>query len=97
MNFAGLWEEWKPVDAPPLLSVTMITCDANELMRPIHDRMPVIIGDENTSLWLGEETATVDQLRAMLRSVPPERMSAWKVSPAVGKVQNQGPELVEAV
>ena len=97
MSFAGLWEEWKPKDAPPLLSVTMITTEPNAIMEPIHDRMPVIIGDENLQAWLGEEPATTEQLRSMLAPLPAERMSAWPVSKAVGKVQNQGAELIEAL
>jgi putative SOS response-associated peptidase YedK len=97
MSFAGLWEEWRPKDAPPVVSVTMITTEPNPIMEPIHDRMPVIIGDENLPAWLGEEPSTPDQLKAMLVPFPPERMSAWKVSPAVGKVQNQGAELIDAL
>jgi putative SOS response-associated peptidase YedK len=91
MSFAGLWEESQVAG----LSVTMITCEPNNLMAQIHDRMPVIIGDEDLPAWLGEEKASNDDLRAMLRPFQPERMSAWKVTAAVGKVQNQGPELVE--
>lgn len=95
MAFAGLWEEWKPKDAAPVLSVTMITTDGNDLMKPIHDRMPVIVGDENLSAWLGEEPATPEQLRSMLVPFAAERMTAWPVSKAVGQVKNQGPDLVE--
>src|SRR5690606_33665431 len=80
MAFAGLWEEWTPKDGEPLHSVTMITTDGNDLMKPIHDRMPVVIGDEQQAKWLGEEPVTPDELRAMLRPFDPARMSAWTVA-----------------
>ena len=96
MSFAGLWEEWQPKDAPPILSCTVITCEPNALMGNIHDRMPVIIGDEDLPAWLGEEPATNDQLRVMLRPFDPSRMTAWTVSKDVGQVKNQGEHLIEA-
>lgn len=95
MNFAGLWEEWKPEGKPALLSCTMITTDANALMEPIHDRMPVIIGDENIAAWIGEEPTTPEQALDLLTPFPANRMTAWSVLRAVGNVRNQGPELVE--
>lgn len=95
LSFAGLWEEWRPKDARPVLSVTMITTEPNAIMEPIHNRMPVIIGDENLPAWLGEEPSKPELLRSMLMPFPAERMSAWAVSKAVGKVQNQGADLIE--
>ena len=63
-------------------------------MEPIHNRMPVILGDESISAWLGEEKASTDELRELLRLFPPERMSLWPVSKAVGNVRNQDDDLV---
>lgn len=97
LAFAGLWEEWKPKDGAPVLSCTIITTEANKLMAPIHDRMPAILGAENWAAWLGEEAATAEQLRVLLAPFPAERMSAWEVGKDVGKVQNQGEGLVEAL
>jgi putative SOS response-associated peptidase YedK len=97
MAFAGLWDEWKAKDDPPILSATMITTEGNSVMQPIHDRMPVVIGEENLGAWLGEEVATPEQLRAMLTPFPAERLTAWTVSKAVGSVKNQSPELTEPV
>lgn len=53
--------------------------------------------DDDRAKWLGEEPATDEQLKAMLRPFSPERMAAWEVSKDVGKVGNQGAELVELV
>jgi putative SOS response-associated peptidase YedK len=97
MAFAGLWEEWKQPNGQPLLSCTMITTEANSLVASLHDRMPVILGDEDHVAWLGEEPASQEQLAAMLSPFAPERMKLWPVSKAVGSVKNTGPELVEQV
>lgn len=97
MALAGLWEIWTPKDEPPIFSCTIITTEANPLIKDIHPRMPVILGEENWSAWLGEEPATPDQLKSMLAPFPADRMSAWPVSKAVGYVKNQGEELVDEI
>ena len=55
MAMAGLWESWKAPDGSLLRSVCVITTDANEIMRPIHDRMPVFIGPPDWRAWLAGE------------------------------------------
>ena len=95
MAFAGLWEEWRPKDAPPITSCTMITTEANALMGDIHPRMPVILGEENWDAWLDAEKISANDAKDLLTSFPAERMSAWPVSKAVGNVRNQGSELIE--
>lgn len=97
LGFAGLWEEWKPKDGPPVLSCTIITTEANATMAPLHDRMPVILNEEDWALWLGEEPATEAQLLAMMRPCAPGRISLWPVDKAVGNVRNQSAGLIEAV
>jgi putative SOS response-associated peptidase YedK len=67
MPMAGLWEAWKnPEDGQWLRSCTVVTTEANELMAPIHDRMPVILGSEDWERWLGEGPANDNELKAML-------------------------------
>lgn len=90
LGFAGLWDAWVTPDGAVLLSCTIITTEANSLMAPIHDRMPVILGPENWAAWLGETDATPDELVALLKPFPPERMRAWPVDRRVGNVKNQG-------
>jgi hypothetical protein len=81
MTLAGLWEAWKnPDDRQWLRSCTIITTEANEMMAPIHNRMPVIIGSEDWEKWLGEEPANDNELKAMLKPFPSERMKAWPVN-----------------
>jgi putative SOS response-associated peptidase YedK len=56
--FAGLWERWRPEEGEPVESCTIITTDANELMGPIHNRMPVILAPEDYATWLRTDQTT---------------------------------------
>lgn len=72
MSFAGLWEEWRPKDRDPVRSCTIITTDANSMIAPLHDRMPVILGPEDWPAWLGEEP--IADPATLLRPFPPEQI-----------------------
>jgi putative SOS response-associated peptidase YedK len=93
--FAGLWETWKDrATGQRLRTYTILTTDPNELMEPIHNRMPVILRREDYSRWLAPAEAShlpVD----LLRPYPAEGMKAWKVDRRVGNVQNNDPSLIE--
>jgi putative SOS response-associated peptidase YedK len=96
--FAGLWERWKDkTSGEPIETYTVITTDPNELMQPLHNRMPVILAPKDYQRWLDQS----DQKRPptdLLRPYPAEEMTAWKVDARVGNVRNNGPELcVEAL
>ncbi len=94
--FAGLWERWKPHEGPPLETFTIVTTDPNEVMQPIHDRMPVILPRRDYERWLepgDPERPPVD----LLRPYPAEEMDAWPVSGRVGNVRNDDAELLNRV
>ena len=55
-GMAGLWETWRDPDGEPLESCTMIVTDANDLVRNLHDRMPVILSREDYDAWLDPDT-----------------------------------------
>lgn len=74
MMLAGLWDEWKNPIGGALRSYTIITTTPNELVGRVHDRMPVIIGRADWAKWLGEEPATEEQLKALLKPYPAELM-----------------------
>jgi putative SOS response-associated peptidase YedK len=95
MAMAGLWEEWAPHGGEPVRSCTVITTEANALMEAVHDRMPVILGPEHWTSWLGEET--LDDPASLLKPFPPERMAMWPVDRRVGNVRNDDPALIEPV
>ena len=95
MALAGLWERWKdPSDGATLHSFTVITGPPNELVAPIHNRMPVILPRRTWRSWLGEERGEADELQALLRPYPAEAMRAYPVAARVGNVRNNDPELL---
>jgi putative SOS response-associated peptidase YedK len=92
--FAGVWERWKdPKTREPLETFTIITTDPNELVAPLHDRMPVIIEPKDYERWLAS-TDTGHLPVDLLRAYPAEKMSAWKVDQRVGNVKNDDPALL---
>ena len=93
---AGLWERWTPVGKPPLLSCAIVTCAANEVVAPIHDRMPVIVCPEARGDWLESGTGP-GELDAMLRPHPADVMEAYQVSRLVNATRNDGPECIRPV
>nr|DAH82733.1 MAG TPA: SOS response associated peptidase (SRAP) [Caudoviricetes sp.] len=95
MVMAGLWSSWKdPASGEEILSCTILTCEPNEVMVELHDRMPVILGEGDWPLWLGEESATPEELLAMLRPCPDEWLKIWPVGREVGNVKNKGQKLM---
>jgi len=95
--FAGLWELWKDKETGKTLETyTIITTDPNELMAPIHTRMPVIVPRKDYGRWMAP--ADPAQLPVdLLRPFPAEEMKAWKVSSAVGNTRNNNPDLLTPV
>ena len=94
--FAGLTEHWHREDRT-IDSGTIITTDPNELMRDIHDRMPVILSPENYDLWLEPEFHGHKELLAMLRPYPADEMTAYPVSTVVNNPRNEKAACVEQV
>ena len=86
-GFAGLWESWKEENGTLLETFTIITTDPNEVMEPLHDRMPVIIEPKNYDRWLQPAEAEALPLD-LLRPFPAEKMRAWKANSRVGNVRN---------
>ena len=94
---AGLWEEWTSPAGERMKTVTIITTEANGLIRRLHDRMPVILAEADWPKWLGEAPASEADLKAMLKPYPSEQMRLWPVDRKVGNVKNDGPDLVRPV
>ena len=98
-SFAGLWEGWRDKsnpDAEWIHTCTIITGEPNELVAPIHNRMPVILPPEAWPKWLGEQSAHWDELLALLKPYPADRMRAYPVSTRVNSVRNDDASLLEA-
>ncbi len=95
--FAGLWETWKDKQTGESIETfTVITTDPNELMQPLHNRMPVILRPDDYSRWLnpGEPSRLPVDL---LRPYDANQMKAWKVSSKVGNVRNNTPDCVDSL
>jgi putative SOS response-associated peptidase YedK len=91
---AGLYEHWKTPEGGWLHSCTILTTEANELMRPLHDRMPVILAPEQYDMWLDPGLRDPGPLQELLAPYPAEGMVASPVSKAVNRASNEGPELL---
>ena len=93
-GIAGLWDRWEK-QGEPLETCTILTCDANEPMQAIHDRMPVVIPPESFELWLDPSVRDPDRLSRLLRPFHPDEMTAYPVSTLVNNVWNDSPKCVE--
>lgn len=97
-GFAGLWESWRPRgrgsvgDDDPLLTCTILTTEANDLLAPIHPRMPVILGDaEAWNAW-ADPAIPSEELRGYLAPFDPNAMGARPVGTFVNNANHEGPE-----
>jgi putative SOS response-associated peptidase YedK len=90
--FAGLWETWKSPEGKDVRSCTILTCPANSVVLPVHERMPVILNRQVCWHWL-EERATPD-LYPMLVSYPAEKMAAYPVSRIVNDPAHDSSECI---
>ncbi len=90
--FAGLWESWRNPEGGELKSCTLITCAANEMALPIHDRIPVIIPREKYGGWLNETDSKV--LKSFLVPHPSELMIASQVGRIINNALIDSPECI---
>ena len=93
--FAGLWESWRSEDGIELQTCSLITTEPNDVVRPLHDRMPVILRDAAIDTWLDPRVTEPEKLEPLLAPTPPELMTATPVSPRVNSVKNEGAECLE--
>ena len=93
-GFAGLWESWRdPESGERVESATIVVTEANELLRPIHDRMPVILAPADIDAWLDAERPR-EAAQALLRPCPAAALAAYPVSTRVNKVANDDPAVI---
>jgi putative SOS response-associated peptidase YedK len=92
---AGLWDRWTAPDGELIESFCIITTSANSLLASVHDRMPVILREEDYARWLDPGMSAPEQLLPLLRPYPPEEMELYPVNPIVNKPDNDGPECIQ--
>lgn len=91
--FAGLWESWTDRSTGELLeTATIVTTAANDFLRELHDRMPVVLQPEQARAWLAGDPGILEAVTAR----PPE-FQAWPVDRKVNNSRTEGPELIERV
>jgi putative SOS response-associated peptidase YedK len=93
--FAGLWEHWKNPEGDAVESCALITTDANDIVRPIHDRMPVILQRPDYEKWLDLENQDTTALQKLLQPYPGEAMMAYPVSSFVNSPKNESSRCVD--
>ena len=95
--FAGLWETWRDPEGTVIPSCTIITTTPNDLLEPIHNRMPVILPRDIEDLWLDESVDDPGALTSVLTPYPDDVMEFYEVSSLVNSVANDGPQVIERV
>ncbi|MFA6266952.1 MAG: SOS response-associated peptidase [Pseudolabrys sp.] len=97
LAFAGLWETWTGPNGEELDTVAIVTTTANRTLRPLHDRMPVIVPPDAFDLWLDSERVDAKTAAALFAPAPDTLLEAFPVSTDVNRVANDNAKLIEAV
>ena len=92
---AGLWDRWDGAEGDPIESCTLLTTEANELIAPLHERMPVILPPESYGLWLNPSEQDPAVLHPLLAPYPADKMAARPVSRRVNDPSADDAGLVE--
>jgi putative SOS response-associated peptidase YedK len=95
-TFAGLWDKWINPLGDSIITVTIITTEPNMLISSIHNRMPVILGEEARIKWLSKESKT-EELVTLLKPFPEKEMTAYEVSTIVNSPAVDFPGCMEPV
>lgn len=93
---AGLWEYWNKGEHP-IESCTIITTEANEIMDPLHDRMPVILSEEDWPMWLDSTNCDKTALQQKMIPFPSEMMETFAVDPIVNNARHEDARCIEPV
>ncbi|WP_309398097.1 SOS response-associated peptidase [Cerasicoccus maritimus] len=92
--FAGLFDHWGSPDGSEIESATILTTTANDFMKPIHGRMPVIISPQDYDRWLDPKIQRAAQLEDLLKPAPEDFFVREPVTPLVSNVRNDLPECI---
>ena len=95
MALAGLWEHWQDANGNELESCTILVRAADAQVRPVHDRMPVIVAPESFDLWLDIHSQKTQPLETLLAVQQAPELQIYPVERAVNRPQNDGESLIE--
>lgn len=91
---AGLWEHWQSPDGSEIESCTLLTTGPNDLLKPIHNRMPVILAKEDFDLWLDPGAQHPGEVQPLLRPFTSDKMTFYPVSTHVNNPRNEDPTCI---
>jgi putative SOS response-associated peptidase YedK len=97
LSLAGLWERWTSPEGAPLETCTILTTAANALIKPFHERMPVLLEKTTFDLWLDREVVDVARLVELFRPSPDELLDVYAVSQAVNSPRHDAPDCIRPV
>lgn len=97
MMFAGLWDRWRNQNGKEVVSCTVLTTKANDMMEGLHERMPVILTKENSHRWLNCTSTNAGEMVELFNPFPSEKMTVYPVSTLVNKAANDGPECIAPI
>jgi putative SOS response-associated peptidase YedK len=92
---AGLWEHWSSPDGSELESCTLLTTEPNDLLKPVHNRMPVILAPADFDRWLDPGAQHPGEVQDLLRPYPSGEMRFYPVSTHVNNPRNEDPRCIE--
>ena len=96
-GIAGLWESWTPPEGNVIYTCTVITTTPNSLVAPIHNRMPVILRQEEEAAWLNPSNTDPDFLGNILKPFDESQMEVYAVSTDVNSPKNNKDSLIISV
>jgi len=97
MMFAGIWDYWKNPEGNVIESFSILTTSSNELIQPLHDRMPVILTPDSKDIWLDSKLVNPEQLKQLFKPYPPDQMEMYQVSDLVNSPRNDTPECRQTI
>lgn len=96
MMFAGLWEDWMGPDGSEISSCSIIVTEANAAVRPVHERMPVILDRKDFAHWLDRSEQHSKDVLPLLKPCEPQVLEVYPVSREVNNPQHDGPRLIQS-
>ncbi len=97
MGLAGLYNIWRSPEGEEITTSTIVTTDANQLVRPLHDRMPVILHEEDFGRWLDPTEHRADNLKSVLVPYPATDLESYKVTAKMNSYKYNQPDSIEPV
>jgi putative SOS response-associated peptidase YedK len=94
--FAGLWDSWNSPEGDSIKTGCILTTSPNDLVKPIHDRMPVILPKDQYQTWLSPDEVKPEMIQPLMIPYPANEMQAYPVSTFVNSPKNNSPQCIQA-